>query len=199
MRGVVFQCWGYAWCVCVSCLFVCLFVCSLFVGFIVACRFCGYVVVWLVGCGGGVVSVTLGASTRISPDVARVKLSLPNRQTYRQYNIHLHVHEHVHRYKYKNMHPSYHESSRTHTRWEGLDWCDASVSWNVSCAVMLCHVVCLYVPVCYRMLLTHTHNTKKRPMNTHVPITDSAQQLSGNFLPYSKNRPPGKKKVQDVS
>ena len=58
---------------------VCLFVVGVFVvrWFIVACRFCVGVVGWLVG-RGGVMSVTLGASTRVSPDVARFKLSLPN-------------------------------------------------------------------------------------------------------------------------
>ena len=67
---------------------VCFFVVGVFVvsWFIVACRFCGCVVVWLVGCSG-VVSVTLGASTRVSHDVARLKRSLPNRQTYIQTHV----------------------------------------------------------------------------------------------------------------
>ena len=72
-------------CVCVCVVFVCLLsVCSLFVG---SLSLVAFVLVWL--CGwlvgrGGVMSVTLGASTRVSPDFARFKLSLPNRQTYKQ-------------------------------------------------------------------------------------------------------------------
>ena len=77
---------------CVSCLFVCLFVClsvcSLFVG---SLSLVAFVVVWLCDWLVVVVSVTLGASTRVSPDVARLKLSLPNRQshiqTYRQTGV----------------------------------------------------------------------------------------------------------------
>ena len=59
-------------CVCV-CLFVC---CGCVRCSLVHCRLSlvAFVVVWMVGCGG-VVSVTLGASTRVSPDVARLKLS----------------------------------------------------------------------------------------------------------------------------
>ena len=65
---------------------VCLFVVGVFVvrWFIVACRF----FVCVVGCGG-VVSVKLGASTRVSLDVARLELSLSNRQTYKQTYIHI--------------------------------------------------------------------------------------------------------------
>ena len=85
--------------VCVCVVFVCLLsACSLFVGSLSLLCLCGCVVVC-----GGVVSVTLGASTRVSPDVARLKLGLPNRQTYKQTYIQTYIKLHVYIYKRSAM------------------------------------------------------------------------------------------------
>ena len=89
-------------CVCVSRLFA--FRCSLFV---VACRLCPCVLVWLVRwlvvvlllCVV-VVPVTMGASTRVFPDVDRLKLSLLNRQTDIYIYIYIHIaHVQLHIFK----------------------------------------------------------------------------------------------------
>ena len=73
---------------------VCLFVVGVFVvrWFIVACRFC----VCVIG-SHGFVSEKQGASTRVSLDVARLKLSLSNRHTYKHI---LHILKYMYIYIY---------------------------------------------------------------------------------------------------
>ena len=55
-------------------------------------------------------SVTIGASTRVSPDVACLKLSLPNRQTYRQTQT-IGRNKHIHFYMYISIYPYLHIST----------------------------------------------------------------------------------------